>query len=378
MVVGGELRLSAGAAVRDGSLLSPTTEGWARYLQLAPASGEPWKALRDAGELWWGRKIPRDLLKAAPEVDDETAFERLQRMLGEARDAHEVSPREFVEWLDANDFGKASELLEGYLDSPTKSLEEFSDELRKRIDAELDGRWYSGPALRSGQLSLLDDQILKDDAGRSYILVRRSGQETRRVYVDRPKVSGAPYTIAEGDVQEGDMAWNVDPGDADDIEDVWARYAKLIRALELVPALLGEAHDLLQVAAEAITSPKCLGDQRQRAIRALRTAEKYYRRAANRIHAGRPAAVLDALVQMVRHITRSAVAVAEACGVGQLEFLGGGPVVIRERDRDALVAAGEDIVDPADTAAGQAEVETEPEVSTEEPGEPEGAREAAE
>ncbi|MEZ4383380.1 MAG: hypothetical protein R3A79_18770 [Nannocystaceae bacterium] len=62
---------------------------------------------------------------------------------------------------------------------------------------------------------------------------------------------------------------------------------------------------------------------------------------------------------MVKHVSRSAVAVAEACGVGQLEFLGSGPLVVPERERRALEDLGEDIVDDEDTLAGVAEVEDE-------------------
>ncbi|MEZ4383381.1 MAG: SNF2-related protein [Nannocystaceae bacterium] len=147
VLIDGELRLKSGPALRDGELLPPTADGWSRYLQLAPLSDEVWTALRDVGDRWWGRRIPRDLLKHAPEIDDETALVRLQRKLREAREAHAIGPRELVEWFDDNDFGKAAEALEAYLDRPTKALAEFAGELRKLIDDELDDRWHSITAL---------------------------------------------------------------------------------------------------------------------------------------------------------------------------------------------------------------------------------------
>lgn len=293
--------------------------------------------------------MPRDLLARAPELDDETALSRLQRSLREAREALDMSPREIAIWLVENDFDRAGEVVDEYLDAPTRSLQDLGGELRKLLDKELDGRWYSYKALGSSGTPNLREGSVFEDSGRHYVLARQPDHPTRRVYVDPPSASGAPYTIVEGDLRARDFVWEVDRGDGDDIEALWSRYHKLLRSLELVPAYLGEAHQLLEIATEAIESPKCLGAQRQRAIKALRTAEKYYRRAANRIHRGRPAGVLEALVQMVQHITTSAVTIAEACGVGQLDFLSG-PIAIRESDRRALAHAGEDIVDVGDTA----------------------------
>ncbi|MBL8971680.1 MAG: hypothetical protein JNK56_13905, partial [Myxococcales bacterium] len=42
----------------------PSTTGWQRYLELAPKSGLKFTALKDAGEEWWERKIPTNLLSA--------------------------------------------------------------------------------------------------------------------------------------------------------------------------------------------------------------------------------------------------------------------------------------------------------------------------
>ena len=365
LVVDGELQLKGGPALRDGALLPPTGEGWQSYLNLAPTSGEPWTSLRDVGDLWWGRKVPRDLLARAPEIDEETALSRLQRKLREARDAHAMSPREVAVWFIENDYDKAGDLVDGYLDAPTQSFEDLGTELRKEIDEALDGRWYSHKALTSAGVPHIREDMLLEDEDRVYVLARQPGSPTRRVYVTRPEVLGAPFTIDEGELRKRDMIWDIEASDAEDIEEVWRHYSKLMRSLELVPAYLGEAHQLLDIAAEAIQSPRCLGGQRKRAIRALRTAEKYYRRAANRIHMGRPAGVLEALVQMVDHVTKSAVTIAEACGIGQLEFLGA-PMVIRETDREALEKVGEDIVDHGDTVAGLLEAEESAEVRSEE------------
>ena len=70
----GKLAL-ARASDLAGELLPPSTAGWQRYLELAPASGLKFTALKEAGEDWWGRKIPTNLLSVseaasakAPEV----------------------------------------------------------------------------------------------------------------------------------------------------------------------------------------------------------------------------------------------------------------------------------------------------------------------
>src|SRR5690606_18174288 len=51
--------------------LPPTRAGWARFLELAKASGHPFRALRVAGQQWWHRSIPQDLLSrpAAPPAE---------------------------------------------------------------------------------------------------------------------------------------------------------------------------------------------------------------------------------------------------------------------------------------------------------------------
>ena len=45
-------------------MVAPSTTGWQRYLELAPKSGLKFTALKEAGEEWWERKIPTNLLSA--------------------------------------------------------------------------------------------------------------------------------------------------------------------------------------------------------------------------------------------------------------------------------------------------------------------------
>ena len=76
IVVDGRLSIAKGRAVMDGKALPPTEAGWAQFLDLAPASGAKWGELAEAGDWWWGRKIPRDLLSSArdpAEVADQEA-----------------------------------------------------------------------------------------------------------------------------------------------------------------------------------------------------------------------------------------------------------------------------------------------------------------
>jgi len=65
VLVGAELRITGGEELRRGELLPPTEAGWRRLLELAPGSGLKWSELAEAGEYWWDRKLPRDVLSAA-------------------------------------------------------------------------------------------------------------------------------------------------------------------------------------------------------------------------------------------------------------------------------------------------------------------------
>jgi hypothetical protein len=62
VLVDGRLSLREGDGVAAGELLPPTRAGWARYLELAPASGHTFTELLDIGRAWWARRIPQRLL----------------------------------------------------------------------------------------------------------------------------------------------------------------------------------------------------------------------------------------------------------------------------------------------------------------------------
>ena len=66
-VVKGKLRIAKGAVLESPEVvvLPPTEAGWQSYLELAPASGLKFTELDQAGEYWWDRRIPRDLLSKA-------------------------------------------------------------------------------------------------------------------------------------------------------------------------------------------------------------------------------------------------------------------------------------------------------------------------
>ena len=70
VVVDGVLRIASGPELRRGDVIPPIAEGWREFLALAPASGLKWGELNEAGEYWWSRKVPRDLLAAARKTDD--------------------------------------------------------------------------------------------------------------------------------------------------------------------------------------------------------------------------------------------------------------------------------------------------------------------
>ena len=65
VVIDGGLHVAAGSHLRGAFVIPPTRAGWKQFLELAPASGRKFGELAQAGEYWWDRKIPRDLLAAA-------------------------------------------------------------------------------------------------------------------------------------------------------------------------------------------------------------------------------------------------------------------------------------------------------------------------
>jgi hypothetical protein len=64
------LALASGDEIRDGKILLPTNAGWQRFLELAPASGEKFTALKEVGLEWWDRRVPQNLLSDATEKRD--------------------------------------------------------------------------------------------------------------------------------------------------------------------------------------------------------------------------------------------------------------------------------------------------------------------
>ena len=65
VIIDGALHIGSGAHLRGAFVIPPTLAGWKQYLELAPDSGLKFGDLAEAGEYWWDRKIPRDLLAAA-------------------------------------------------------------------------------------------------------------------------------------------------------------------------------------------------------------------------------------------------------------------------------------------------------------------------
>ena len=81
-LVRGELKVARGAALESPELtvLPPTLAGWERFLELGPAAGLKFTELDDAGEYWWGRRVPRDLLsKARKEAEAAQAGAKAER-----------------------------------------------------------------------------------------------------------------------------------------------------------------------------------------------------------------------------------------------------------------------------------------------------------
>ncbi len=73
VVVDGKLTVARGPGLATGDVLPPTAAGWRSFLDLAPASGLKFGELEVAGDYWWGRKIPRDLLSSARKAAEDAS-----------------------------------------------------------------------------------------------------------------------------------------------------------------------------------------------------------------------------------------------------------------------------------------------------------------
>jgi superfamily II DNA or RNA helicase len=318
ILVRDNLILKAGAALRDGQLLAPTSAGWQIFLQKAPHSGEPWTALRDVGERWWGRKIPRDLLSSAKPQDDEDALSALQQQLKAAKEAHLITPTELVQWLYEAELSDAAALIEDHLADPSEPLEDLLKGVRNALIDELESRFSADLALDSeGHPDISLGQLLTDDEGQTYVLAYTLREPTRRVDIDQPVSTTAPYTIKRGELRKNDQIWNVRADSARLIEDVWRYYNGLARGLELTPVLLEQSRQLLETASDAIQGPKCTGDTRKQAIAALRNAKKQHDRARDRIVMGRTGSALEAIQRVITNLSQIAADLAQACEAGQ-------------------------------------------------------------
>ena len=352
------LALTTGPSLRDGDVLPPTSTGWERFVQLAPESGLPYTALRDVGLEYFGRRLPpRPAAQASPPAGVE-ALAILRRQLSQAEGTLAERPRELIEWLEGQDFDRTAGALESYLEAPTRALDDVLADLRQKLGEDVSGQYESKPAYERGALAVSSDDLFEEDGVR-FVLASSKGSAVRRVQVEPPVSAGAPFTVVSGTLSPGDTIWWVDDEGRRTIEEAWRRFGALAQALELAPAHLGAAHDLLALAAEAIETPLCQGKERAEAVDALRMAKKYYDRARDRILMGRPARALEALHQLVRRLAETAAAVAEACEAGQ-QTITPPRVVVPEVDREAALSSGDDIIDDEDTE-GAAEAEDEDE-----------------
>ncbi|MEZ4453086.1 MAG: SNF2-related protein [Nannocystaceae bacterium] len=370
------LALTTGPAIRDGDVLPPTAEGWERFVKLAPESGLPLTALRDVGLEFFGRRLPPRPQVQASAPTGAGALAILRRQLAQARGLLAERPREFIDWLEGQDFDRAAGVLESYLEAPTRALDDVLADLRRQLKDDISGQYSSRAAYERGVLTLYREDVFEEDGVR-FVLASGADGVARRVEVEPPVSAGAPFTVVSGTLAQGDTIWWVDDDDRKIIEEAWRRFGALAQALELAPAHLGAAHDLLALAAEAIETPLCQGKERAEAVEALRMAKKYYDRARDRILMGRHARALEALHQLVRRLAETAAAVAEACQAGQ-QALTPTRIVVPEVDREAVRSSGDDIIDDEDAEADDSEDDDrEPELAGPEGAEPRPAAAAS-
>lgn len=340
VIVDGELQLRGGPAIRDG-VLPAADRGRLGALPRAGAADR-----RTVGGAAGRRRSlvgppdPRDLLAKPPCSTTRRRWRGCAKQLARARELHDLSPREVAEWLSEQELDDAADFLDGYLDEPTRAFDEFSSELRRKAD-------------RQPRQALVDpgSPLARRPALHRPLRAPRGRCEGRPQVRPRP---ASPPTRRCGGSTSTSRAARVRP-----TRSPRARSAKSIgsgrsrtRKMATSSRRSGTAtRDFSERSSSSrptsarltISSRSRLRRSRARSARAISGREQSPRsawpsattaKATNRIHMGRSARALDALRQVVRHLTTSAAAVAEACGVGQIDLLAA-PVVVSERDREA-------------------------------------------
>jgi hypothetical protein len=229
------------------------------------------------------------------------------------------SPSETTEWFDDHRLPKSAALLSSYIFAPTVDLDTFMADLSESLDHEIGVRHA---ALVTDRAIEIDRSALRQMNGGTYVL-EAAGSSIRphRVEVlssDGDVVRIDASKLASGLLRSGEARLYINGAFSDDeITEVRDRYHSLLQSLLRAPIQIEDMRQLIVLAAELVDAPRCQGEAKADAQRALDAARAHYTDARSQLARGRDARALDRLREALRTIVEVAHASAESCAAGQ-------------------------------------------------------------
>lgn len=375
-IVDGKLSLRNGPALTEGELLPPTRAGWVRFLEVAKASGHPFRALRVAGQQWWHRSIPQDLLSrpAAPPAEPVVSETPAPAATPKAPPAKPTpAPKQPVVepvWENNDDAGRpVSEAevdlntwmrrLEAQFRAARISPEALSEDARKLADElrrpSLTPRGMANWLIEQGWRRAAN-VLTREDRGDVDALIRKTwaaldsyltrskvGGDAQRLRVRKQAlatVSLTPIVLVRdgtrfrtvkvnplggdetrvqvqpkaGDVlRVGEVLYDLQQHTPIQLAQLHTKMDTLESELRRAPEYLGSLRYVLLLCAILITRWSCRGEARVAAERAFQQAKEYYLKARQQIDAKRPASALSRAYESAERLTVVAAQLAEDC-----------------------------------------------------------------
>lgn len=228
------------------------------------------------------------------------------------------SPSEIVAWLGEHDLEKSAALVSAYIFTPTIALAEFAADLSSSLDAELGAR-----RMRTSKPPQIPRSALRQDAQERRYILEATGTGVRPHFVQElPDQSDARF-VALGPARLLAAMQPTPRIYADElrtdatITTAWQHFDTLIHNLAEAPTQLADARQLLAAAAVLADSPKCQGQAKENALRALARAREAHDAAREQLARGRDARAVERLQQSLRQIAEVAHHSAASCGAGQ-------------------------------------------------------------
>lgn len=227
------------------------------------------------------------------------------------------SPSEVVAWLGEHDLEKSAALVSAYIFTPTIALTEFAADLATSMDTELGAR-----RIRTAKPPQVPRSALRHDAQERPYILEATGTGVRQHFVKELPESDARF-VAIGPARILAAMQPTPRVYADDlrkdviIEKAWQSFDALVRSLSDAPTQFADIRQLLAAAAVLADSPKCQGQAKENALRALARARDAHHAARDQLARGRDARAVDRLQQALRQIAEVAHQSAASCGAGQ-------------------------------------------------------------